>query len=760
MRNKFSDLEALALFENYDIIGVTESWINTEERDFLAEFAIPGYCLFNSERKNKVGGGVLLYVKDNLSPILLSKPTIINVDNLYVQIKNKSHSKLTIGITYRPPAQSSEIDLSIYDQIAETCCQGDAVIFGDFNLPVTKWGEPISSHTGLGLYRNLQESSLYQLVNKPTRGENILDLILATDDNLVNNVEVGDEFSSSDHRIISFNLKFNSDLGQESHEKIPDYKKANFAKLKTAIENRDWNSIHTTSDIEKSWKNFNSLYNKAVDACVPMRNRRTIRNFKPKWWNNNIKTCLKEKKHAHHRFKLSQSNNDKITYDIQRRRAKKLIKQSKRNLEAHIANNSKENPKEFYGYIRKKKVLAPSIGPIADENGEVTSDEAEMASILNKFFASVFTIESTHEIPQAQRLEIEEANYLRNIEFNEGDVLQIINKTKINKTPGPDKIAPKILKEVKDGIVKPLTLYFNKSINMGKVPEAWKLANVTPIFKKGCKSQPGNYRPISLTSVVCKLMETIIRDNIVKHLETNKLLNDTQHGFRNKRSCLTHLLDFFYDIFKMYDEEKAVDIIYLDFQKAFDKVPHKRLLAKIKAHGIDGNVYLWLKNWLSNRKQRVVINGKSSPILNVISGVPQGSVLGPVLFLIYINDLDNELCCKISKFADDTKIGNNSVTSFQRQQIQNDLDKLTEWAERWQMKFNIERCKMLHIGNKNQHAQNLMNGIPLKSVDKEKDLGVIISNDLKPSLQCGEAVKKANKIVGLIGRSFEFKSEK
>ena len=301
-------------------------------------------------------------------------------------------------------------------------------------------------------------------------------------------------------------------------------------------------------------------------------------------------------------------------------------------------------------------------------------------------------------------------------------------------------------------------LFYTKGSRKTVVSE-WKLANVTPLFKKGDKSNPGNYRPISLTSVVCKLMESILRDKIVEFLEKNNIIRDSQHGFRNRRSCLTNLLDFLHDIYEMYEEGRAVDIIYLDFQKAFDKVPHRKLLNKVESHGISGHIHRWISDWLCDRKQRVVLNGKFSDWRNVSSGVPQGSVLGPILFLIYINDLDEDVKCKISKFADDTKIANRVISLSQQQELQNDLNTLGEWAVNSQMFFNVDKCKVLHIGNRNVQANYTMNGKQLAKVEQEKDLGVVISSDLKPSKQCSEVVKTANKLIGFIGRSFEFRTE-
>ena len=760
LRNKFSDLEELAFTENYDVIGITESWLNTEQRDFLAEYDLPGYHVFSSERSNRAGGGVLLYIKFGFHPVVISKPSIDNTDCIFLQLRNDSHEKLTLALIYRPPAQLRNVDDQIYNQIAEISCTQNTVIFGDFNLPVPKWGEALTSHTGLDLYTNLQESSLHQFVNNPTRGTNILDLVFATSENLVSNVTVGEEFSTSDHRIVAFKLKFNEDEVRASNEKVPNFKYANFIKLRSLLASSNWKPLTESDDINDAWKIFTKTLNDAVNICVPLRSRRPTKNIKPKWWNTNIKHCLAAKKNAHKKYVDTRNESDKIRYDALRREAKKLIKQSKKTIEAHIASISKTNPKEFFSYIRSKKVSTSTIGPLIAESGEHTDSETEMARLLNTYFASVFTVEDTNTIPALPPYTLEENSKIHNISVNEQDVQFAINKLKSNKTPGPDKISPRILKETLNEISKPLSDLFNLSLKTCKVPQEWKFANVTPIFKKGSKDQPENYRPISLTSVVCKLLENILRDKIVKYLEKNKLISDTQHGFRNKRSCLTNLLDFFYDIMNIYDETKSVDIVYLDFQKAFDKVPHKRLLAKLKAHGFSGNVLRWIDDWLTGRKQRVVINGKESDWINVTSGVPQGSVLGPILFLIYINDIDEGLVCRLSKFADDTKIGNSAATPLQRQTIQSDLDKLFHWSQEWQMDFNVNKCKVLNIGSKNIKSSYTMNNIQLENVSNEKDLGIIITNDLKPTKQCTEAVKKANKLIGFIGRAFEYKTEK
>ena len=751
-------MEERALTGDYDIIAVTESWLNLEVRDYLAEYNIPGYTIFEKSRVNRNGGGILLYIKTSLNPVQISKPLIANVDTLYVLLKGSNATKLAIVLLYRPPAQPKQTDRDIYEQISELIDVHDAIILGDLNLPVKQWGQQLTSHHGHDLYSNLKESSLTQFVKYPTRENHILDLVLATKDELVVDLNVGEKFSNSDHHAITFVINFSTNNLNQSKEKVPDYRNANYCKLRSMLKQTDWRHLRSFTDINAQWKFFTDQYFKIVKECVPMKNRRP-HNVKPKWWNTQIAECLRVKKDAHSKYKSNNNNENHVRFMELRRKAKRLIKQSKRSTEIHVANQSKTNPKEFYSFIRQKRVTTSSIGPIINENGDYTSDDEQVCCVLNSFFASVFTTEDLNSIPATPNVLTNNNDVLNGITVTERDVLKCIDKLKVNKSQGPDKISPRILKEAKLELVTPLTLLFNKSLQSSTMPDEWKLANVTPIFKKGSKSLPSNYRPISLTSVVCKMLETLIRDKLVNHLEEKNLLKNTQHGFRNKRSCLTNLLDFLYDILNYYDESKAVDIIYLDFQKAFDKVPHKRLLIKLKSLGIQGEVLQWVENWLSNRKQRVVINGKASNWTNVTSGVPQGSVLGPVLFLVYINDIDEGVTGIISKFADDTKIANSVVSNEQTKEMQNNLDKLSEWGQTWQMSFNENKCKVMHIGYRNEKAKYILNGTQLKSVDSQVDLGVTVSNSLKPSQQCSEVIKRANKIIGLIGRSFEYKSK-
>ena len=316
------------------------------------------------------------------------------------------------------------------------------------------------------------------------------------------------------------------------------------------------------------------------------------------------------------------------------------------------------------------------------------------------------------------------------------------------------------LKEIVDDISVPLAIAFNLSIQDGIVPREWKNANIIPIFKKGSRCKSENYRPVSLTSVICKLLEPLLRDHMVDFLTRHNLINQTQHGFLKGRSCLTNLLDFMEHISKWADDGSPVDVIYLDFQKAFDKVPHQRLLIKLKYHGMGESVVNWVRDWLSGRKQRVVVEGEESSWRPVISGVPQRSVLGPILFLIYINDLENEIWSNILKFADDTKMFRRVESQEDRHQLQSDLNKLVKWAEKWQMLFNKDKCKCLHIGQANAKKNYLMNKTVLLSTEREKDVGVVLSSDMKVSEQCSIAARKGTQILGLIRRNIAYRDKR
>ena len=288
---------------------------------------------------------------------------------------------------------------------------------------------------------------------------------------------------------------------------------------------------------------------------------------------------------------------------------------------------------------------------------------------------------------------------------------------------------------------------FQLSINEGTLTRDWKDGNIAPIFKKGSRTYPANYRPISLTSVVCK--------HLMVHLSSYLLLSDHQYGFRKGRSCALQLIDVIDNWTKAIDEGDRIYVTYFDFAKAFDTVPTKGLLAKIQSYGIHGNILKWLTSFLTQRRQKVLVNGKSSGWCDVLSGVLQESVLGPILFIIFINDMPDKITSMVHLFADDTKISLRLTNQNQTNDLQNDIDRLDEWSDKWKLRFNIAKCKTMHIGYHNdKHIYQMGSGesrMYLNQVTSEKDLGITFQDDLQFTKHL------ADSMLGLIHCSFQHK---
>jgi hypothetical protein len=277
--------------------------------------------------------------------------------------------------------------------------------------------------------------------------------------------------------------------------------------------------------------------------------------------------------------------------------------------------------------------------------------------------------------------------------------------------------------------------------------------------KKEIKIRQSNYRPVSLTSVPCKILESIIKDSLMKHLLSNNLLNASQHGFMPNRSCTTNLIEFMDTVTRIVDEGHPVDIVYLDFSKAFDTVPHERLMVKLAAKGVGGEVADWLRDWLIGRTQRVRVGNELSETQEVDSGVPQGTVMGPCLFDVYIDDLDDivKLLELLSKFADDSK-GLKAIRNLlDKLLLQETLDKFCKWAADWGMSFNANKCKIMHVGHGNPNYEYYMQGTKLQEVEEEKDVGVIIHNSLKPAKQCQKAAKTGLNVLYQLRNNFHFR---
>ena len=344
------------------------------------------------------------------------------------------------------------------------------------------------------------------------------------------------------------------------------------------------------------------------------------------------------------------------------------------------------------------------------------------------------------------------------IEVSTEGVDKLLSKLQPHKASGPDEVHARVLKELHSSLAPVLSDFFQRSLATGDVPEDWKNAHVAPAFKKGDKNRASNYRPISLTSIVCKILEHIIASHTMKHLEQRGTLYFLQHGFRKERSCETQLLSLHEDLTKARNDKLQTDLVVMDFAKAFDKVSHRHLTAKLDHYGIRGSTLKWITSFLANRTQRVVVEGKMSDSAPVTSGVPQGTVLGPILFLIYINDLPSRAQhSTIRLFADDCIIQKIIQTESDCAKLQEDIDSIGKWERDWLMEFHPDKCQVLSIPvntdpithDYNLHGTHLQRP-PENSI---KYLGLTIQSNLKWNQHIKNVTSKASRTLGILRRN-------
>ena len=509
------------------------------------------------------------------------------------------------------------------------------------------------------------EHCLTQVVNIPTHNDKTLDLLFTNAPSPVNRVKGMPPIGKADHDIVYVEYDIKAKRIKQASRKIYLYKRADMVGLKDNM--AQYKDVYLSEDhshmsVNDMWVNFKTGFVEAVERFIPSKMTKT--KYSVPWIDATIKHLVKKRHKLYLRARKSKDPDVKIHYKRFRAHVQKVLRDAYWKYVSNIFTfeNDSSDPdtpkpekiKKFWSFVKSLKKDAYGITSLR-ENGILKTDTKEKANICNRQFQSAFTREDDSDPPSKGASPF---SSMGDITVDPKGVTKLLDGLNVHKASGPDGLNARVLKECSNEISPILALIYNESLARGEVPDEWQQANVSPVFKKGEKYDAANYRPVSLTCICCKTLEHILVSNINKHLALDSILADCQHGFRSQRSCETQLVQFVHDIISNLDGaanrgHKQTDLIIMDFAKAFDKVPHRRLLHKLEYYGIRGSTHKWINSWLSGRTQQVVLDGQASDPVPVLSGVPQGSVLGPVLFLLFINDLPDNIRSSVRLFADD-----------------------------------------------------------------------------------------------------------
>ena len=471
------------------------------------------------------------------------------------------------------------------------------------------------------------------------------------------------------------------------------------------------------------------------------------------WITPEIRRKIRRKNKTHAKAKKTGSSKLRSKFETLRREIKADVRKQHDLYVNNLVGDVKANPRDFYRYINSQKKDTRGIPPLKRKNGKgVAQSDLEKAEEFNGQFTDVFSKNEHTQVPLLDR----SAPFMNDIAVSKDGVIKLLKGLNPSKALGPDELHPRVLKELATELGPVFAHLFQQSIDTGEIPKEWSLANVCPLFKKSDRSLACNYRPVSLTCVPCKLLEHIVCSNIMAHLDEYKLLSDRQHAFRKGHSCETQLTTVINDWAKILDNRGQVDTFILDFEKAFDTPPHELLKSKLFSYGIGGKTLKWIDSFLCFRQQRVVVNGVKSDWAPVLSGVPQGTVLGPLLFSLYINDISSDIESEIRLFADDCVCYREIMDEKDTMKLQRDIDRLGSWARKWGMRLQPVKCNMMQLTRKRIkkiHASYTLEGTNLENVESIKYLKVTITSDLRWNTHVSNVCTKANRTLGFLRRN-------